>query len=155
MNTKTINATFSMSYQGEAGVNISIKDEASGITFVDLLLSNEEFTRALSSLQERPAVHCKVRWLQHVGKTRETSTTVMYYNGELPSIHKNPKEAAEVLVEEAKSQGLAAGGWRLSAHYALNAQGGRGVDEHGKWYKIQRIRFVDQAVQEQPGEAEC
>lgn len=63
-----IQATLSLSFPSQGGVSIRLRDNASRIEFVDAEISHEEFSRALSSLQERPLIECEVRGLQYVGK---------------------------------------------------------------------------------------
>lgn len=64
-----IKGTLSISYRQE-GVSVRINDEESRAEFVDAIISYEQFSRALSSLQSRPMIECEVRGLDNVGKRR-------------------------------------------------------------------------------------
>lgn len=144
-----ISATLSISYPSRGddkkGVSIRIEDKASGIEFVNLFVSHEQFSAALSGLQCRPAIECEVRGLDLVGKTRESENFKMYFEGNVPSKWDKKtggeEGAARALNEEAERQGFATDGWTTSAYFALNAQGGSGKDEKGKWYRMSRVRF--------------
>lgn len=139
-----INATLSISYPSSGGVCVRIRDETSSIEFVDLKISHEEFSKALSTLQSRPATDCEVRGLKNVGKRRESQEFKMYYEGALPDRWRNQKGAEEALESAATEQGYAEGGWVISAYFALNSQGGNGKDADGRrWYRMSRTRFVD------------
>lgn len=52
-------------------MTISIRDEVSGIRFVEVSLSMEEFAEAITGLGARP-VEADLRGLEHVGKTKVT-----------------------------------------------------------------------------------
>lgn len=66
-----IKGTFSVSYRHDC-ISIRVHDQASGIEFVDAVISHEEFARALGSLQYRPFIECEVLGLEYVGKKRVT-----------------------------------------------------------------------------------
>lgn len=51
---KPIEATFSLSYRSGDGVSVTIEDRTSKTVIFEGLISYEEFTSALSSLQSRP-----------------------------------------------------------------------------------------------------
>lgn len=72
MTTKKINARLSISYPNTDCVSIRLHDEESGIEFFDADISHEEFSRALSSLSQRPFLHAEVRGSEYLGKRRIT-----------------------------------------------------------------------------------
>ena len=149
MSVQKINARLSISYptrgrDDEDGKVISIRIDCkdSRIEFVDLEVSYEEFTAALSGLQYRPASSCKVRGLEKVGKKHEYECFKIYTDI-AKNFSYNEKEAlGKALCEEAEKLGWTDGGWEIGAYIALNSQGGHGKDEKGEWFSMSRVRWV-------------
>lgn len=139
-----INATLSITRPSGDYVSISIRDEASRIRFVELNISHEEFSRALGSLAERPAIECDVRGLENVGKQVDTETFIIKPDTDIPGKHRDYMGAEAALIEAAIAQGFGGDGWEISAYPALNQQGGSGRDSDGlEWYRMQRKRYVN------------
>jgi hypothetical protein len=63
---KTIDAKLTISYPSTGGVCIKVTDTLSSTAFVEISISHEEFSRALSSLSHRPCT-AEVKGLDHVG----------------------------------------------------------------------------------------
>jgi len=96
-----INGTLSISFPSDGSVNIRIRDDASSIVFVDMCVSHEEFSRALSTLAERPVISCDVRGLEYVGKQCITERRSIV----CPLATGNRGELSEWLKENAKEEG--------------------------------------------------
>ena len=149
MEKKSINARFSVSYPSrgrddEEGKVVSIRVECndSRIEFVDLEISYEEFTAALSGLQYRPTSHCEVRGLENIGKKHEYETFKMYAEIEGGLVLRDKSAAEKFLEQEAKKQGFCKDGWKVDGYGALNSYEGKGKDEGGTWFKMGRYRWV-------------
>lgn len=148
---KSIDAKVTITRPSSGGVAIELHDDASRITFVRLIMSHEEFSKALGSLAFRPAMTCEVRGLSDVGKSLESESFVMNVDASvsLSERYNEREKLAEELQQEAVKQGWAEGGWTISAYTAIHAQKGWGVDrETGlKWFRMTRSRYV--AAEEQ------
>lgn len=137
-----IDATLSITRPSGDYVSISIRDEASRITFLELNISHEEFSRALGSLAERPALDCNVRGLENVGKTVEVQTFIIHPNTEIPNKYLDYATAEAALIEAAVAQGFGGDEWIISAHPALRSQQGSGKLAGRPWYRMERKRYV-------------
>lgn len=139
MDRKKIEATFSLSYPSTGGVSVRIRDSNSLVEFVDLLISNVEFTRALSSLQERPCVKCEVAGLDVIGKKKEIETFI--FTTHITHLYKAIEEVSRQVIESAIAQGHSEGGWTLSTN--LTTQNSYGYNKDGTfWYKLTKRRYV-------------
>lgn len=96
-------------------VSIRLRDDASGVTFAEVEVSYEEFTRALSSMAERPCV-IETRGCEKIGKTME----IKHVTYDLPAgmYEKGKIRAALATLTKPDSED----GWRPEIESALSTQ---------------------------------
>ena len=114
------NVSISRRYGARNGdtISISIEDASSGIQFVDIEMTPEDFGLAVTGLSSMPATG-EVRGLDNVGKKHESKFVKI--DVVLPSLTTKDNEAAIL----AAAAPLEVDGWKASAYWALNVQGGK------------------------------
>ena len=144
--TQKIKAKLSISrrFGGDnTSIAISIECKTSGIEFVELELTPEEFGNAVTGLSSIP-VECEVRGLDKVGMKRERR--IELFDVVLASLKKSDNEAAILSAAER----FEVDGWKASAYHALNVQDGKMlIDSAKRLYrcKVEFFRWVDQEQQ--------
>lgn len=122
---KLLNAKITISRQYGGGteergsVCISVIDETSGIEFVEVYLTPEQFALAVTGLSACPA-KLETRALQYVGKKREMKTEKIMV--QLPSGAWEPAKKEAIVREASKS--FEVDGWMCSPYRCCNTRGG-------------------------------
>lgn len=123
-------------------ISITVEDKASGIGFVNVLITPEQFAMALTGLSSCEC-ELELRGLQHVGKKRETKQLILHVSFDRFA----RKEDREVKLREAAAQ-YEVEGWMVNPYFTLNSQGGakyvQGTDDVHRC----RVNFTRYVAQE-------
>lgn len=117
------------------GINITIEDDLSGTTIVDLDMSIADFGDAVTG---HGHVDCEfVLRTKHVGKLREHKTLVIEI--ENPYRHRTPEEAAVILAP------YEVDGWM---GHKQDLGNGHRIVKNGKGVQVTFVRYVDPETKE-------
>lgn len=129
-----INANISISRNSSDEIGISVADEASGITFLDLRLTPQEFAMALTGCAYTDVKAAEVRGMDVVGKRKVVEPRTVVYPGES---YGSREEMRAWLKENGKEEG-----WIVDSYLGSQSSISRKGDETILNYSVYRFEAV-------------